>query len=145
MAIHQLRQFFKNLVGWWESHSEHYAHMGNPSQAKFGEVSTPPIPERLMSQQLPQKDLVAGVESLLPQILNESKKYGDVVQVFLAITVIETVEETKGKFWFITEQEQELKPFIMFWAQVYQDTNYNDVLPPPIIVTVHWGFTPITW
>jgi NifB/MoaA-like Fe-S oxidoreductase len=113
-----------------------------PDEIPEAEVAPPPIPTDLSSQQFPQKELVAGVEALLPEILEESKKYGSVVQIFIAITLLETVEETEAKFWFLTEQEQGLKPIILLWAQAYQDKNY---MLPPLMATFHWGFTPIIW
>jgi hypothetical protein len=112
-----------------------------PLEIPEAEVS-PPIPDELSSRQFPQKELVAGVEALLPEILEESKKYESVVKIFIAITLLETVEETEAKFWFLTEQEQGLKPIILLWAQAYQDKNY---MLPPLMATVHWGFTPIIW
>jgi hypothetical protein len=112
-----------------------------PLEITKAEIS-PPIPDELSSRQFHQKELVAGVEALLPEILEESKKYGSVVQIFIAITLLETVEETEAKFWFLTEQEQGLKPIILLWAEDYQNKNY---MLPPLTATVHWGFTPIIW
>lgn len=105
------------------------------------EVS-PPIPDELSSRQFPQKDFVAGVEALLPEILEESKKYGGVVQIFVAITLLETLEETEAKFFFLKEQAQGIEPIILLWAQAYQDQNY---MLPALTATIHWGFTPIIW
>jgi len=111
-------------------------------QAGVGEVTPPPIPKMINSRQFPQKELVAGVKAILPEILEESKKQGELVQIFLAITLLETVEETEAKFWFLTEQEQGLKPIILLWAQAYQNQTY---MLPPLMATVHWGFTTIIW
>jgi hypothetical protein len=80
--------------------------------------------------------LIIEYAALLPEILEESKKYGSVVQIFLAITLLETVEKTGAKFWFLTEQEQGLKPIILLCAQAYQDKNY---MLSPLMATIHWG------
>ena len=106
------------------------------------EAEAPPIPGNLNTQQFPQKKFVAGVEALLPEILEESKKYGGVVQIFVALTLLETVEETEAKFFFLEEQAQGIEPIILLWAQAYQNKNY---MLPPLTATVHWGFTPIIW
>lgn len=95
-----------------------------------------------MSQQLPQKELVAGMEQLLPDILDKSKKQGEVVQIFLAITLLETVEETEAKFFFTEEYLKNATEVILDWAQAYQDKNY---MLPPLMATVYWGFAPIVW
>lgn len=113
-----------------------------PDEIPEAEVSPPPIPTDLSSRQFPQKELVAGVKAILPEILEESKKQGELVQIFLAITLLETVEETEARFWFLTEQEQGLKPIILLWAQAYQNQTY---MLPPLMATVHWGFTTIIW
>ena len=108
----------------------------------FGYESQPRIPDQIYSRQFRQKELVAGIELLLPEILEESKKYGDVVQIFLAITVLETVEETEAKFFFTEEYLKNATEVILDWAQAYQDKKY---MLPPLMATVHWGFTPIVW
>jgi hypothetical protein len=113
-----------------------------PLEIPQEEPATPPIPEKLMSQQLPQKELVAGMEQLLPDILDKSKKQGEVVQIFLAITLLETVEETEAKFFFTEEYLKNATEVILDWAQAYQDKNY---MLPPLMATVYWGFAPIVW
>jgi hypothetical protein len=102
----------------------------------------PPIPEKLTSRQFRQKELVSGMEQLLPEILEESKISGDVVQIFLAITLLETVEETEAKFFFTEEFLKDATGIILDWTKAYQDKNY---MLPPLMATVHWGFTPIVW
>ena len=111
-------------------------------QAEVGEVTPPPIPKVINSRQFPQKELVFSLTELLPEILEESKKYGSVVQIFVALTLLETVEETEAKFFFLEEQAQGIEPIILLWAQAYQNKNY---MLPPLTATVHWGFTPIIW
>jgi len=106
------------------------------------EPAPPPIPEKLMSQQFPQKELVAGVKDLLPEILEESKKQGEVVQIFLAICCVDSLESTEAKFFFTEKDLEEAKGVIIQWAQAYQDQNY---MLSPFMATVHWGFTPIVW
>jgi len=103
------------------------------------EAEAPPIPERLNSQQFPQKEFVAGVEALLPEILKESKKYEGMVQIFVALTLLESVEETKAKFFFPSEMREEAAEAILAWAQVYQEKSY---LLPPLMVTIHWSVEP---
>ena len=112
-----------------------------PLEISEAEVS-PPIPDELSSRQFQQKDFVAEVEALLPEILEESKKYGNEVQIFVALTMLETVEETEAKFFFLKEQAQGIEPIILLWAQAYQDQNY---MLPALTATIHWGFTPIIW
>ncbi len=111
-------------------------------QAEVSEVNPPPIPKVINSRQFPQKKLVSSVKELLPEILEESKKHGDMVQIFMAITLLETLEETEAKFFFLEEQAQEIQPIILSWAQAYQDQNY---MLPALTATIHWGFTPIIW
>ena len=113
-----------------------------PDEIPEAEVSPPPIPTDLSSRQFPQKELVAGVKAILPEILEESKKHGDMVQIFMAITLSETLEETEAKFFFLEEQAQEIQPIILSWAQAYQDQNY---MLPALTATIHWGVSPIIW
>lgn len=113
-----------------------------PLEITKAEVSPPPIPTDLSSRQFPQKELVAGVEALLPEILEESKKYGSVVQIFIAIAFIKTIEDTPAKFFFTLESREEANTIILEWAKAYQDQN---LMLPALMATVHWGFTPITW
>lgn len=113
-----------------------------PIEIPEAEVSPPPIPEELNFQQFHQKELVAGVEALLPEILEESKKYGRVVQIFVAITLLESVEATEAKFFFTEKDLEEAKKVIIQWANAYQEINY---MLPPLVAKVYWGFTPIIW
>ena len=114
----------------------------NPLDIPQAEPPHPPIPDKLISKQLPQKELVAEVELLLPEILEKSKQQGEVVQIFLAITLLETVEETEAKFFFTEEYLKNATEVILDWAQAYQDKNH---MLPPLMATVYWGFAPIVW
>lgn len=98
----------------------------------------PIIPTDLSSRQFPQKELLTGVKALLPEILEESKKYGDNVQIFVAITV----EEPEVEFYFTLKDKEEATNIILEWAQSYQNKNY---MLPPLMTIVYWGFTPIIW
>lgn len=111
-------------------------------QAEIGDESHPPIPDKLTSRQFRQKKLVSGMEQLLPEILEESKKYGDEVQIFLAICCVDSLERTEAKFFFTEKDLEEAKGVIIQWAQHYQNINY---MLPSVMATVHWGFTPIIW
>jgi hypothetical protein len=109
---------------------------------EVGEVATPTIPTVLYSKQFPQKELVSGMEPLLPEILEESKNQGEVVQIFLAICCLDTLKKTDAKFFFCEKDLEEAKGVIIQWAQCYQNINY---VLPSVMATVHWGFTPIVW
>ncbi len=104
-----------------------------PLEIPEAEVS-PPIPDELSSRQFPQKELVAGITELLPSILKTPTP--DEEWLFVALTLLESIEETEAKFFFPLEMHQEASVAILQWATAYQEKNY---MLPPLMATIHWG------
>jgi|GEM_PF-3543226 len=108
-----------------------------PLEISEAEVSPPPIPEELSSQKFPQKKLVAGIMEFLPSILETPSPNEE--WLFVALTLLESVEDTEAKFFFPRESTEEATEAILLWATSYQETNY---MLPPLMATVHWGVVP---
>jgi hypothetical protein len=109
-----------------------------PIEIPKAEVSPPPIPEELSSQQFPQKEFVAGVTELLPSIMETPTPNEE--WLFVALTLLESVEDTEAKFFFPRgESQEEAAEAILQWAKAYQEKNY---MLPPLMATIHWGIVP---
>lgn len=101
------------------------------------EAEAPPIPGDLNTQQFSQKEFVAGVTELLPSILETPTPNEE--WLFVALTLLESVEETEAKFCFPRESREAAAEAILLWATSYQDKNY---MLPTLMATVHWGIVP---